>query len=296
MTTNPTYRITASHLNAFQYWKNSDWDKISEEKQVLYLTSTIYDAYELQKLINKINRVYSPTTEAMAQGKCFEALINQLLRADAVATVDYTVEYSVNQMIEDIFCCEDEDGKPWCDNNSHYGKVQYKFTFPSEIINRVLDFLQNERVHSQQYFVEKNIEVSGRIVELYGFVDYCGLDCVIDLKTTGSYKFPKYDTNWQRYVYGYCLRDSVDTLQFLVAYFDYQRKKLVATEIYHETYSMEYEDFSGLRAFIAEFIDFLETHRERITDKKIFGGENPVIAKPNETIKILQNIQTEEQQ
>jgi hypothetical protein len=154
----------------------------------------------------------------------------------------------------------------------------YYFIFPSKIINEVVDYLQRKKAHGQQDFVNRifNLRPNNQTVELYGYVDYLGLDCVIDLKTTADYTFPKYRNNWQRYVYGYCLKDTVSEVEFLCVEFPSTKsKQKTEPEIYTEQYPFDEElDIFDLCNVLNNFIGFLEENRDKITDKKIFGGDS----------------------
>ena len=163
--------------------------------------------------------------------------------------------------------------------------VHYDFVFPNKIINEVVDYLQRLGVHTQQAFVSKNIKSSdGKLVELYGFVDYIGLDSIIDLKTTSSYTFPKYRNNWQKEVYMYCC--DMDEFEFVCVEFpnpntrkeDHAGK--TEPEFYTERYSVYDNEPASLAYQLRLFGDFLEDHKHLITDKKIFGGENETTEKP----------------
>jgi len=243
------YRITASHLNAF------DW----------YLRS---ESAELQDLLDNINRVYKPTSEAQARGKCFEEIVNRCLRTKEFITNDYKAVFT--ERFNDL-------------------SVEYDFVFPNKIINEVVDYLQRLGVHTQQAFVSKNIKSSdGKLVELYGFVDYLGLDCIIDLKTTSSYTFPKYRNNWQKEVYMCCC--DLDDFEFVCVEFPKQATDLYPADAdyFCEKYNIYDNEPASLAYQLRLFGDFLEDHKHLITDKKIFGGENETTEKPITEIKIIE--------
>jgi hypothetical protein len=136
------------------------------------------------------------------------------------------------------------------------------------LVSKIVDYLLTQNVHTQQAFVKKNITLKDKkVVELYGYVDYMTPNTIIDLKTTANYSFPKYLNNWQLLVYAYCLQGQIDAVEF------------VATDFVHryiETYKEQEIQMHmyRLESVLELFIGWLENNKHRITDKKIFGGEN----------------------
>jgi hypothetical protein len=116
---------------------------------------------------------------------------------------------------------------------------------------------------------------------LYGYPDYwCADGSVVDLKTTSRYTWPKYDKYWQRWVYPWCMRESrgtqVDWFTFLVVKWKKPTKAepYYRGEIYKEDYGYDHEDATNrLTAVCERFIEWIESNKELITDKKIYFGE-----------------------
>lgn len=108
-------------------------------------------------------------------------------------------------------------------------------------------------------------------VELYGYIDVLMMDRVVDIKTTGARYVPgKFRHNWQHIVYPYCLNNAY------LRRFDYDvyvmNSKGDITERYNETYNyLPERDDDLLRDHIDGFLDFVEEHRNEITDLKIFN-------------------------
>ncbi|MCL2039773.1 MAG: hypothetical protein FWG85_05020 [Bacteroidetes bacterium] len=199
------YRITASQLNAFDWFLHNEKDNAEQE------------------LISTINRDSVGHTEPQDKGKSFEFVINLCLKDDNIIT--QIIEHSVESVIVDFSSKEHT----------------FRFKFDAEIIVKMYDLLKHQRVHSQQVFINKYITLqSEKRVELYGYVDYLTPLTVIDLKTTGNYNFPKYITNWQTYVYGYILADRISSVDFIATDF-----KNVFHEIYnieHVNYIISFKD------------------------------------------------------
>jgi hypothetical protein len=217
----------------------------------------------------------------MAKGMCFEYVINEFLKKKEF----------VHHSIKAVFTEEFEGSS-----------VGYEFIFGDKIINEILDYLMRKGAHSPQCYICRNIELFDKNIQLYGIVDYCCYDSIVDLKTTGYYLFPKYNNSavrrskyedgeeykvsygskWQLYVYGYCMAECISEVEFLVAEFPTNEPP----EIYNEQYSIDEIDFSELTGIIRSFIEFLEANRSKITDKKVFGGENEITTKSQTSIKL----------
>ena len=84
----------------------------------------------------------------------------------------------------------------------------------------------------------------------------------------------------QRYVYPYCLTESgeckdIKAFEFTVVKLSGggPRSPLITGEMYKEVYDYDHEKAKEvIRQNCERFIEFLEEHRNEITDKKIFGG------------------------
>lgn len=119
-----------------------------------------------------------------------------------------------------------------------------------------------------QHYTETTIEVDGKFVTLYGYIDYVRESKCIDLKTTSSYDLGKYKGSMQRHLYPFSLSKEgvmVDEFEFLVTDF---------TSVFKEPYKVDLaESESALKNICAQLISFIESKRQLITDKKIFGIE-----------------------
>ncbi len=192
------YRIYPTLINTFSLY-------LQEAKNA---EGQVYVSFE--ELIDRINRVYKPPTEAQQRGSSFE---------DALL------------------------------------KGQGEDNFPAPILEQMRAKLPH-RFKTQFY-----TSVVVRDIELYGFVDVVAGNRAIDIKTTSSYKPDKFLHNHQNlYLLG-LKRWNIKQLDYLIT--DFQ-------EVYTETYHYNTYDFEPLLNELFQFVDFLETNRGLITDKKIF--------------------------
>ena len=129
-----------------------------------------------------------------------------------------------------------------------------------------------------QVYTAAPIETAYGRVLLYGYIDEIREGKVCDLKTTSRYSFGKYEHYWQRYLYPYCLqRNNLMKPEAFV--FDViQWRELKGQPLdgvrYQEEYTFLYDvAVDKLRTICERFAEFLELHRDVITDRKIFGGE-----------------------
>ena len=124
----------------------------------------------------------------------------------------------------------------------------------------------------KQVHTSTTLDVDGKTVELYGYIDYVQQDRVIDLKTTKSYELGKYKDSLQLHFYPVSLIDEgneINAFEFLVTDFE---------NVYPEVYMVDYNRSKNILIDACrELIRFVEIKKDLITDKKIFGGENIVV-------------------
>lgn len=162
------------------------------------------------ELLDRINRVPVPKTEAQARGISFEEAV-------------------VKGTNEELF---DED-----------------------IIRRVRSLLPRPLVATQVYCEHQINDVL-----LYGFLDVLGTSLAVDIKTTGSYTFPKFEYDHQHFYLLALRKRGIRSLRYVITDF---------REVYHENYDLTL-DFSKQEQQIADFCCFLESRRPHITDRRIF--------------------------
>lgn len=149
--------------------------------------------------------------------------------------------------------------------------------FSCEVVDWLADYYRGG--FSQQY-TEGILETKKGKVLLYGFVDEILPGETHDIKGTGDYEYPSFLNHWQKVVYPFCLaQQGIHCPDFTYMITDYET-------VYREDYRYEPErDIPRLILICEELIDFVETHRRKILDRKIFGFEEP--KKPDPVYAIL---------
>jgi hypothetical protein len=145
------------------------------------------------------------------------------------------------------------------------------FDFPIAVCREFADYYKGA---IPQVLVDALLPTKHGDVQLYGYIDILMPLCVHDIKTTGKYTAGKFKSHWQHIVYPYCLNQSGNN----VSDFEYnillinERKDTNTYETFTEHYTFAPpRDVPLLTAHVESLIDFLETHRDLITDKKIFN-------------------------
>ena len=228
---NPAYRIYPTLLDSF-VWMQSAEDEESRVKAEA-------------DLIDKLNRKPTPSSYAATRGTA----LNEVL--DAVIA-----------------------GTARCDNGAYcMNKDGYAFTFDPAFLAELADWVGDAVC---QPFLKASIQTSFGEVELYGFADYIVGDTIIDLKSTDNYSVGKYREKWQHRTYPLLAvksgdMESVDAFEYLVAELD--KNVPQGGKIYREDYNLTPEECEReLRTMLeVEFLPWLESKRELITDKKVFG-------------------------
>ena len=210
--------------------------------------ATLLDAYQWyrvserenakQELIDKINRV--PVTDIES--------IQRMNRGSAL-----------NNLIDDIVML----GEILTDSVELNG-VTYQF--PVKLLSDLADIFEGS---TAQYFADMSISsANGSIVDLYGYTDFIKLDTVFDLKTTNSYELGKYKDSMQRHVYPLALMSKgieINTFEFTCA-----EIKGKEWNIYRESYQVDMnESMAIIRECVEGLIQFVDSNRDSITDKKI---------------------------
>lgn len=201
-----------------------------------YLKSEYDDAFE--EFINKLNRVPFES-ESARKGTSFNNLIDELVEAQG----NITLQLTPNE--KGVYV---------------YGPDKFK----AHIVDQ---FYTICKFGKPQVFVSGILKTSRGPVELYGYMDYIlpGGN-MIDIKTTGSYTFPKYLHNWQHIVYPFCMNSNGMPLN----HFSYEVTDF--NNYMREDYLYNEErDLPRLTYHVEHLIDFIEQHRELITDKKLFA-------------------------
>jgi len=240
-----------SLLDGFQSYLNSDvtYEKYWGGSENPSKTFEEFDAECLQKLIDNINRVPIPyeDTEAIDNGVCFDEIVNCLV---------------ANKKSDKV---ELESGRATGIVTAKYnGRI---FTYPLPIC---LEFSRMFYGSISQVYCEGTLPTKYGDVLLYGYIDMLLCDKVHDIKTTSGYEAWKYRNNWQHRVYPYCLDLSGNE----ISAFEYNILEIKNSK--YSTYK-EYYNYDKRRtkdeltAICEQFIEFIEAHKNLITDLKIFN-------------------------
>ena len=124
------------------------------------------------------------------------------------------------------------------------------------ILQKVRSLLPRPMMKTQVY-----CEYQFDDILFYGYVDVIGKTLAVDIKTTSQY-MPDCFTNSHQNFYLPALRSrGIKSLRYVITDF---------TDVYQENYDQSV-NLSFQEAQIKSFCDFLEEHRGRITDKRIFN-------------------------
>jgi len=186
------------------------------------------DELSFIQLFDKINKVEQEMDEERLKGISFESLINELISGPIKPIA-----------VDDVY--------------KHGG-----FEFSEDLVNKIYNKLK--RCSDIQSYKEKIIDTPKGKVKLYGVFDYEFPEMVVDLKTTKSYRFGKYENNMQHKFIS--LITPAKEFNYVATDFEY-----LFIENYWLTNAVRKEAIEN----IVEFIEFIEYFKHLITDKKIFG-------------------------
>lgn len=302
------YKIYPSLLDKFQDFLDYDqvaespWNKVGEsahakglhlDKQVgdyILSPQEMADKIEVE-LINSINRCDKEPCEAADAGTCFNEVVDCLINRCTTQRDDMT-----------IASLRRSDGTPYAIMATLNG-----FTFYYDI-NLCKDVAKYFDGALCQYLVEGELPTMYGDVHLYGYIDEWLGSKIYDIKTTSMYDFGKFERKYQKLVYPYCavqsgLAENIEEFEYTVVKWnknindvrvverkysdgvdnlnDYTAQEEMPIKIwggtcYTEVYSYNHTlATQKLRQICERFIEWLEYRRDYITDKKIFGGENP---------------------
>lgn len=282
MEAQPKYRIYPSLLIAYQNLLDyeqvaeEDWNKVSQaaHDRGEFLDRDIGD-YKLTpdemylkleaELLDSINRVDGRYGEAAEKGTAFNEIVDCLIEHRKSSREDCKI-YSTNNV---------------CGQRVIRAEIKgFTFDFDIQLCKEVAEYFSGSLT---QYEAKATMQTCYGPVLLYGYIDEWVASIISDIKTTGNYTFGKFEKGWQRHVYPWCVIESgmttcVDHFEYLIVEWANQRKgePLKAKGIYRETYNYDHaESGMKIRDMLESIIPWLESRREFIQDKKIFGGENP---------------------
>lgn len=241
------YQFYATILDAFQnylssssifqtYWGNSENPKKTEQE---------FEEEQFQSLLDRINRVPFES-EPADKGTAFNEVIDCLIENRKPSE---KFQFKTHKDLGVIAAAY----------------KSYVFEFPLKLC---LDFKNRFDGAMPQYRTEAILPTKYGDVLLYGYIDELLPDKVVDIKTTSKYNAFKFRDHWQHMVYPYCLIEDgnlINTFEYVVTDFK---------SVYSEVYVFNPErDVPRLTTHVERFIEFLESNRDLITDKKIFNND-----------------------
>lgn len=286
------YRIYPSALNSFQRLLDSDVDAEdfsnieSESGDYRHSPDEIYAERE-QNLLDLINRVPKEPIEVADRGTAFNEIVDCIVLNKPCTRNDMRIEQSDIVPMVKRMGITDDMGKPeFVDEIEYDVKIPnicaqingFVFRYDTEMCKETAKYMADS---IPQHLCQGELQTKYGLVQLYGYSDYIFPDKVVDLKTCSRYDFGKYQRNWQKELYPYCLIQSGDMqecnmFEFYVVQMKNPTKECPAItgSIYREEYNYNHAEASvRLRQFTERFIEWLEAHRSQITNEKIFGGE-----------------------
>lgn len=299
-----TKYLTTKAEDYFYQDDSGKWHKNYDEYEgTFHYSQEEVDALLLQELIDKINRKPFEPSEAASKGTIFNEIVDCIIGKHDTRNRDYFISSAngFDDFAKKTFGASIVyvDGKPRVVGENDLGMLQpyydlvrkidvpfiygtidgFEFYFDKELCMNCADYFKDA---TSQHYTSAMIDTSYGRVMLYGYVDELIRDKIYDIKTTKSYTFGNYKDYWQRHVYPYCLIESKDCTSIKAFEFSvYQlkgggpRSPLIKGDFYKEVYDYDHKRSTDyIRQHCERFIEFLEEHREMITDKKIFGGSN----------------------
>ena len=250
MSTRSNYQIYPSLLDAWQTYLDAEdnwneWYGSSDDPKV---SCDEYLEQARRELIDRINRVPFES-EAADRGTAFNEVIDCLIlgrkteREDMEMTFTeetVTVVFKGQTFVYDANLCRELAS-------------DYKGAIPQYQCVGVIPTMYGD-------------------VTLYGYIDELLPDSVHDIKTTKNYAAFKFRNHWQHIVYPFCLQYEgvgLSAFQYDVVKWGSGKGWSFFTEYYE--YVPE-RDIPRLREHIEGLLTFVLTHRDLITDKKIFNA------------------------
>lgn len=294
----PSYFFSPTLLDQFCNLCESDsiYEKYYGNSENPQLTAEDFHEQKYQELLDRINGVKSPTTEAQAKGTCLNEIVDCIIKRKAcpsggvfIKTIRCLDDYSeILLSLAKPMLKQDEEAiiKQARETLARIGKAfiyarleDFEFFFDIDFCKSIADYYSNCIC---QFYTSANLETSKGIVELHGYLDYFRRKNIFDLKTCKNYSFGNYDKYNQRHAYPYCMITSgmmteVQDVEFtaykLVG--GNSRNPLIVGEQNREVYTFDYkQSVEILTSNCERFIDFINNNIENIDRSKtrIFGG------------------------
>jgi hypothetical protein len=272
----PSLLIAYQNLLDYEQVAEEDWNRVSDACQARgeYTDREVGD-YKLSPeemylkleadLLDSINRVDGRFSEAASKGTAFNEIVDCLIENRKSSRDDCQI-YSTHLPSGEKVIRAEIDGSTF----------DFDIALCKETAAQFAESIP-------QYLAQADLETVYGTAHLYGYIDEWVGNKMYDIKTTGSYRFGKFEHGWQRYLYPWCVIQAGDTTEvesftYYVIEWAYQRKgePLRAKGVYTETYTYDHAEATRkLQEMVESFIYWLEQRVPFIQDQKIFGGENP---------------------
>lgn len=255
MSRQPKYLFYATLLDGYQdylssdeiyleYWGFAENPEFSEHE---------FHEKKRLELIDRINRVPFES-EAADKGTVFNEIVDCIIegRTSEIMNITSNAEQGI---IEAIY-------------------KERTFIFPISLCREFSNYYKGAitQVHTEALLQTKYGDVL-----LYGYIDELMPSSVHDIKTTKKYSAGKFKKHWQHIVYPYCLNkdgNHITDFEYNIALIN-EKKSGIDYETFTEHYAyVEERDLPRLKAHVEGLIEFVEHHRDLITDKKIFNAHD----------------------
>lgn len=244
MSLQPKYKMYATILDSFSGYLNSSiiYNRYWGFSENPPMTEEEFEKKQFSDLIDRINRVPFDS-EPADKGTAFNEIIDCLIENRKSEQMEL-VSFPSKGIIQATY-------------------KERTFAFPLSLCKEFAEYFKGAIC---QLLVEGILDTHYGPVLLYGYIDELMPMSVHDIKTTGKYSAFKFKDHWQHIVYPFCLMQSGNH----VTHFEYNVTDF--KEIFTELYVFQPErDIPILTKHVEAFIEFLEYHRDLITDKKIFA-------------------------
>lgn len=293
------YYFSPTLLDQFCNLRNSDavYEKYYGMSENPQITSEEFYEQKYREIIDRINDVKTPTTEAQAKGTCLNEIVDCIIKKRATSS---SVYIKTIREQEDLYNAL-YDSQGIIDPDRNYSEIldercreilskigqqfiyardgEFEFFFDIPFCKSIAEYFSGCLC---QFYTAADLETSKGMVEIHGYLDYFRRKSIYDLKTCKSYTFGNYGSYNQRHAYPYCMIKSgmmtdVQDVEFTAYKLTggNSRTPLITGEQYREVYTFDWkQSVEVLTENCERFIEFLENNMENINlDKtRIFGG------------------------
>lgn len=293
----PSYFFSPTLLDQYYSLCNSDtiWEKYYGHSETPQFTTEEFHETKYQELIDRINNVKTPTTEAQAKGTCLNEIVDCIIKKKSapgggvfIKTIRSMEDFLEIALAKAKPKTEEEQKKIIQQSQELLAKIGKSFIYASledfEFFFDV-DFCKSIAKYFDgcicQFYTAANLEISKGVVELHGYLDYFRMKSIMDLKTCKNYTFGDYAHYNQRFAYPYCMITSgmmteVQDVEFTAYRLTggNSRNLLISGVQNREVYTFDMkQSVEILRQNCESFIDFINNNIENIdrSTTRIFG-------------------------